>query len=99
MNMSLPKEVKIGWKVYKVVEKEPDHDLIKDGDNCYGQIHYDRQVIIINSSMSEPQKEATLFHEVLHGISEIFDIGLEEHQVSVLADALYIFKKDNEKAD
>lgn len=88
-------KVKIGWKYYEIINKEMDSDLIKDGQECFGRIDFDKQVIYLNSAYSKEQREATLIHEILHGIDNLYQIDLSEKQVALLADGLYTVIKDN----
>ena len=86
------KKIKIGHKVFKISYKE---DLYHEGDECYGLIYYDDNVIMINNQYKKGQQEETLIHEILHGISTMYELDLSEEQVTMLAKALYITIKDN----
>lgn len=90
--MQIPEKVKILYKEYTVEEQENIHDGEAD---LYGQIHYLPQRIILNADCSDKQKEATLLHEVIHGLDEMYGIGLKEKQVDKLGNALYMLIKDN----
>lgn len=93
--MGIPERIKIGWKIYKVNVVEPQSTLYGNGDECYGQIDYDKQTIDLRNSNSTEQNEVTLIHEVLHGIGNMYSMDLTEEVVSKLADALYTVVKDN----
>ena len=41
------------------------------------------------------QQEATLCHEMLHGLDDTYSIGLKEKQVEKLGNALYMLILDN----
>ena len=90
--MKIPKNVKILYKEYNV-EFEPNlHD--ENGD-LYGQILYMPERIIINSAGSVEQQKSTLLHEIVHGLDELYGIGLKEDQVEKLGTAMYMLVKDN----
>lgn len=89
-------EIKIGWKNYKIIKTNPKHNLIEGGNDCYGEIDYNKREIYLNYLLNdEEQNKATLIHEVLHGISDMYNLELSEDIVSRLGEALYIVLKDN----
>lgn len=91
--MNIPDKVKIGYKDYevkKIAGKVMDNDTV-----CYGVIHYNDGLIQISTIYSDDQQKCAFVHEALHGIDDIFDIGLEERQVQQLAKGLYQVIKDN----
>lgn len=90
--MTIPEKVKILYKTYEVTGEENLHDEKTD---LYGQIRYIEEVIALNNASSDEQKKATLIHEVLHGIDEMYRVGLEEEQIEKLGNAIYMFIKDN----
>ena len=57
--MKIPSELKIGAHTYKVRMMEFSEE------SCYGDEGFDPQEIRINKKLSETQKVATLFHEIL----------------------------------
>ena len=92
----LPNQIKIGWKTYDV---EYASAKLNSGEELYGQINYDAGVITIRECSTPDQMKATLIHEVLHGISEMYGMGLEEKLVTDLSNALYTVYKDNNDAN
>lgn len=86
--------IKIGWKEYKIIEKEV---IYVDGMPCYGSINHEKQEIFIRSIDTKAQQEATLLHEVLHGVSDMHGIVMDEEIVTRLADALYTVIQDNKQ--
>lgn len=91
--MNITDKVKIGYKDFKV-------NLVKDNvvdENkvCYGNIEYDNGNINLSMLYSEDQQKCTFMHECIHGIDDIFEVGLEEDQVRKLAKGIYQFIKDN----
>ena len=51
--------------------------------------------IEISISHSLDTQKCTLVHEILHGIDEMYKLGLKESQVEQLAKGLYQMIKDN----
>ena len=92
--MNIPEKVKILYKEYTVEEQENLHD---GGKELYGQIHYLSEKIMLNTNSSDKQKEATFLHEIIHGLDEMYCIGLKEKQGEKLGTALYILLQDNPK--
>lgn len=88
----IPGSVKILYKEYEIEEVDNLHDT--DGE-LYGQIQYLPQKIHLNSGSSEEQKKATLIHEIMHGLDEMYNIGLGEKQIEKLGNAVYMLIKDN----
>ena len=76
----------------RIEEKSNLHDA---GGDLYGQIHYLPEKILLNSESSQEQKQATLIHEIIHGLDEMYCIGLKEKQVEKLGNAFYMLVRDN----
>lgn len=89
--MKIPEFIKIGYKVYRIEECEPKLTI----EDYYGTIEYNDEKIYLRNSNSEEQNEQTLLHEVLHGVSEFYLLGMDEKQVTLLANALFTVLKDN----
>ena len=90
--MKIPERVKVLYKNYQVKQVENLHNGAND---LYGQIDYNSETISLRSDSSEEQKRATLVHEMVHALDEIFIIGLKEKQVEKLGNALYALIRDN----
>jgi hypothetical protein len=90
--MTLCGEVKVGYKHYKVKEEQNLHESEAE---LQGQIRYLEQEIALREDMTEESKEATLMHECLHALDEMYGIELSEEQVERLGNALYMFIEDN----
>lgn len=93
--MNIPDKVKIGWKDYKIEHASSESKLTVESGTCYGEIDYNEQIIRLNDKYSEEQKQCTLVHEVLHGISDMYQLNMPEGLVARLADAIYTVVKDN----
>lgn len=90
--MVIPKKVRILYKEYDIEPQKNLHDA--EGD-LYGQIQYLPQKIYLNPDAPEEQQKATLVHELVHGLDEMYGIGLKEKQVERLGNALYMLIRDN----
>ena len=90
--MKIPNKVRILYKKYDVGFEPNLHD--ENGD-LYGQILYVPEKIMLNLAGSREQQKATLLHEVVHGLDELYGIGLKEEQVEKLGTAMYMLVKDN----
>lgn len=90
---NIPSRIKIGKSVYQIlwVDEFPK-DKRQLGETNF---HGDKRIII---KLGQSNKEAvhTYWHEVLHAISEEFDVGLTEKQVLRLEKSLSsVIKSDN----
>lgn len=90
--MRIPDKVKILYKEYGIEEQ---NNLHNNGGDLHGQIHYLPEKILLNSESSQGQKQATLIHEIVHGLDEMYCIGLKERQVEKLGNAFYMLIRDN----
>ena len=91
--MIIPNSVNILFKNYAVGYENGMRN--EKGEMLYGQIDYIEQTITLNKAAKDEQAEATLLHEVIHGIDELYNIGLKEKQVEKLAVGLYMLVRDN----
>lgn len=92
--MIIPEKVRILYKEYDIEHQKNLHD---GGCELYGQIHYLPEKIYLNPDASMAMQKATLLHELLHGLDEMYGIDLKEKQVEKLGNALYMLIKDNPK--
>lgn len=91
--MIIPDTVKILFKKYTVCR---DNNMRDDkGNLLYGQIDHIEQLITLNEDAGLEQQKATLIHEMVHGLDELYGIGLKEKQVEKLGTALYMMVRDN----
>lgn len=91
--MIIPDTVKILFKKYTVCR---DNNMRDDkGNLLYGQIDHIEQLITLNEAAGIEQQKATLMHEMVHGLDELYGIGLKEKQVEKLGVALYMLVRDN----
>ncbi|WAW15277.1 hypothetical protein [Peptostreptococcus equinus] len=89
-------KIKIGWKTYNIEKATPDRKLQMGPDEYAGMINYNDEKIYINDECSEGMQNATLVHEILHGISDMYKIDeLDESVLTRLGDAIYTVLVDN----
>lgn len=86
------KRIKIGYKEYDIERTSDVSKVSYDSSVCYGRIDFNERKIYLNETR---QEESTLIHEVLHGIDDMYEIGLTEEQVRMLAKGIYIALEDN----
>jgi len=90
--MQIPKEIKIGGKVYKV---EQTNKLDLGSQNYSGEIDYVNLIIRICPN-ARGKMEADFLHEMIHGIYEFLGYSNhDEKKIDELANALYMVIQDN----
>lgn len=91
--MIIPESVSILFKKYRIGYE--NHMRDEKGDVLYGQMDYIAQTITLNKDAGEEQTRSTLLHEIVHGLDDLYSIGLKEKQVEKLGTALYMLVRDN----
>jgi len=70
-------------------------DTFVDKD-VLGETRFDRKQIVLKDDQPHKEKVHTYLHELLHAISEEYEVGLTESQVRALEKAIYyMLKSDN----
>jgi IMP dehydrogenase/GMP reductase len=65
-------------------------------EDVLGETRFDRKQIVIKDKQHPKEKVHTYIHELLHAISEEYEVNLTEAQVRALEKALYyVMKSDN----
>jgi len=97
--MKIPKEIKVGGHIYKVIC--PYH--FKDRTDRVGACDSLKNEIVIGDDNGNGEKrnkntiEQTFFHEMLHAIDKVYNADkLEEEVVERLSEGLYQVLKDND---
>lgn len=85
-------KIKIGYKDYQIKYLDPKQVLFDDGTELIGKIEYNDNIIYLSNRYSNEG----LVHEVIHGIDDMYGIGLTEGQVNGLGKGIYTVLKDNE---
>jgi hypothetical protein len=78
-------QIKICGCVFDIKESDPSGW----SEGGMGRCSVKDATILINKKMAGDVKNSTAIHEVLHAIDDMNSLGLNETQVSVLANALY----------
>jgi len=89
----LPKKLIIGSNVYEV--EESNGVIILEGQQCSGLIDTGFGKIVVDGQLSEGAKRNTLMHEVIHGIDEFLEIGLNEVKTDKVARGMLMVLKQN----
>lgn len=96
--MKIPKQVKIGWRIY-IVKLIPDLKDEKE-EFIYGITDFVDKTIFINKDIDENEKKATLLHEIFHCIYHAqshTDWKDNEDLCNASAEGLFQLMKDNPK--
>ena len=88
----IPSKLIICGKQYRVMRKDLgcEENIIH-----YGSTNHPQQKIEVSSKTKIEQQKETLLHEIIHVISEGYQIGLRERQIKTLANGLYDTMKRN----
>lgn len=95
--MNIPKKIKVGGQDYSIEIA----DEIIDTLNPVGRMNPRRGIIELRKTADADFLNATFLHEVIHalhdhmGLSQVESNDLGEDYVDGLANALYMFIKDN----
>jgi len=96
--MKIPKQIKIGWRIYTVEFVEQWRD--EKGELLDGFIDFTNHIIYINNSLNEDEQKVTFLHEVQHGIfysQSHLEWGDDEELVGAVSEGWYGVMKDNVK--
>jgi hypothetical protein len=91
--MKIPEKVKIGGFEYEIVKSEIV--LNPENDACYGTHEFTTLRINIAEKYAGQVQKATLIHEIIHAISDVYHLDFKESTVQKLGDALYQVIIDN----
>lgn len=84
--MKIPKKLKIGGHIVKIIEKEGFNI-----DSDCGEFEISMNTITIRKDLPKDQKEATLIHEIFH----VCNTTLDHELLDSLAEQVYQVFKDN----
>lgn len=77
LSKNIPTKIKIAPKrEYEILHIKDFH-----GVEQYGETRFDTNQIILKTGLSPKLMTETYWHEILHAISEAYNIGLTEEQV------------------
>lgn len=81
-------------KTFKVEYFDFDAKMTRNGMN--GNISFDKQKIQIDNTLNVESQEECLLHEIVHAVSDLLAMDLEEKTVHALTCGLYQVFKDND---
>ncbi|MFP5527735.1 hypothetical protein ACLGL1_04560 [Peptococcus simiae] len=88
-------KIKIGYKDYQIKYLDPKQVLFENGTELIGKIDYNENVIYLSNRYNRDTRNEGLIHEVIHGIDDMYGIGLTEDEVNALGKGIYTVLKDN----
>ena len=90
--MRIPKTLKIGGHIVKIVLKSP----VNNGGDC-GEADFDKNQIILDKKLTQSMKELTLIHEIFHFLNSDFhgDSPWSHALLESLSQQFYQVLKDN----
>lgn len=88
---NIPPQIKIGKSIFEILWIDQFKDKEQVGESRFSE----EKQIIIKIGQSNKETVHTYFHEVLHAISEEYNVNLTEKQVLNLEKALKDLIKDN----
>lgn len=89
--MNIPQTVKIGGLIYDV---SLSNNLLRDSD-AMGSSCGNSQSIVLDSTISKQMQESTFIHEIVHQLSYVHHLDLDEAATCRLESAIYAFIIDN----
>lgn len=87
------KDIQIAQYLFKIIEKE-EH-LFSNGMPIEGIIEYDELRIQIQKGLTPPKRLHVILHEIIHGLTDLYNVPFEEDQVDMLAIATTTFIVNN----
>jgi|LauGreDrversion2_6_1035139.scaffolds.fasta_scaffold60913_2 hypothetical protein len=69
----IPKTIKIGSQIFKIVSRDPAIDGMLAG--AVGYSLDDENLIVLSNRLSDSKKKQTLMHEILHCLKFVFYAG------------------------
>jgi len=75
------------------------YDVVyKSGEEMQGNLglaNFNQQEISINAAATQQTQQVAVLHEILHIISDSFNLKMSEEQVKILTHGIIAFKHDN----
>jgi hypothetical protein len=91
-SIRVPDELRIGPFSYKISRVERLDD---SGKELYGHVTFGEDIIQISSRFNHRRATVALLHEIIHGIDDLFMLGLSEREVDCLAKGLVMVLEQN----
>lgn len=90
--MTIIREVNIAGIPYTINYKNTE-----EMNGHIGTADFNRQEISINHDHTLPTQNIAIIHEIMHIISDAYDLGLTERQVKIGTHALIAFMAENKQ--
>ena len=88
--MTIPSKIKIGGHLFTI------NIVDMKGRDLMGECDYSKNTISIDKDLVQSQKEATLFHEMLHAMNATWDSNEDGHRfLESISQQLYQVFVDN----
>lgn len=84
------REIRIAGVTYAI-----EYVYRMDVENAIAYIDFNKQIIKIDARYPPEIQKVSLLHEIIHGVSYGYNVGLSEDQVEKLSRGLYATMKDN----
>mgnify|MGYP001615049568 CR=1 FL=1 len=81
MRFAPPRRFRLCGQTWKV----KDSATLAAGAGHYGETHYFKREILLESEMDAEQRSRSFLHEAIHATSDTYHLGLTERQVKCLA--------------
>ena len=91
---NIPQSVKILKAAYEILWQD---ELISGANE--GETRFSPKQIVLHNNVDNKETTHTYFHEILHAISNEYEVGLTENQVQKLEKALPDFIKVIQRLD
>ena len=88
---AFPRKIKINGHWFKVEFRNRSQDAYDKA----GSTNSFANLIVLNAGLSPSKKWSCLLHEILHELNWQLDLGLDEGQISAIAEGLFQVLTDN----
>lgn len=82
--MKVPQTIRVGSRTIAIKYEEG----MCQNFQKIGQIRFDQSEMVIDPSMCDESKYQTLFHEIIHAVSDAYSCDISEDNVDRLAEGL-----------
>ena len=92
--MKIPKQIKIGGHIYKIIYKDGFKDTLNDKPGIC-KLLGNKIFVNKNNDCSLSQQEESLIHEIIEAINYNYQLDLSHQNISILGSTIYQVLKDN----
>jgi Zn-dependent peptidase ImmA (M78 family) len=87
-----PERVRVLGKQFQI-KFHPEGSEEMEGN--LGMCSYDKQIVYVEEGMPLENEQSTVFHELIHAVEEMMQLGLSEEHVKGLEVGLFALLRDN----